>query len=302
MAPDSKLMVSSIFDPANPSVIGAFEWMLAPGEGNFSSATRDAADGADVINNSWGFVGPEGERYGRMLAKPIEQLSQAGVIPVFAAGNSGPSFGTILEPGIKQSVITVAATERDGTIADFSSRDKARRAESRLRPDIAAPGHPISSSIPDVEADEQLVMVGALSWILGDAIPDVKVNGPVKGTDGAFWNLSGTSMASPAVTGAIADILGAYPQLDTEDVKQVLRDTATDMGVKGPEAMYGFGRMNLPQAMVAAADLAKSKYGVEIDKPYVPTKAATFPISDKSPTVRDTKNRTGGEEAKPTDD
>ena len=58
----------------------------------------------------------------------------------------------------------------------------------------------------------------------------------------------GTSFSAPSITGSIAALLGAFPQLKSTDALQILFDTATDLGAPGVDAIYGHGLVNLDKA------------------------------------------------------
>ncbi len=83
------------------------------------SAAMDAAlaDGADVINNSWG--GSAGGDPNASVYKPlIDAITAAGTVVVFSAGNSGPNSGTIGCPGCVESALTVAASSTSRIVAN----------------------------------------------------------------------------------------------------------------------------------------------------------------------------------------
>jgi len=65
---------------------------------------------------------------------------------------------------------------------------------------------------------------------------------------GGYTSGSGTSYSAPNISGAIAVMLGAFPQLDPEDVLQILFDTADDLGDPGVDEVYGHGLVNLQKA------------------------------------------------------
>ncbi len=65
---------------------------------------------------------------------------------------------------------------------------------------------------------------------------------------GYITNIQGTSFAAPNITGAIAVMLGAYPQLAPEQALQILFDTAEDLGVAGVDTVYGHGLVDLKKA------------------------------------------------------
>ncbi|MSU02799.1 S8 family peptidase [Tissierella sp. DSM 105185] len=129
------------------------------------------------------------------LCKAVDMAIKAGLIVVVAAGNSGPEKGTILSPGINKNVITVGATDdkrtvdpSDDTIAPFSSRGPTL--EGLMKPDILAPGANIKS------------------------LSNTKLDG--------YTSLSGTSMATPLVSGSVALLLNKYKDISPQDVKNKL--------------------------------------------------------------------------------
>lgn len=65
---------------------------------------------------------------------------------------------------------------------------------------------------------------------------------------GGYESGNGTSFAAPNVTGAIAVMLGAFPQLTPQRVLEILFDTATDIGTAGVDDIYGHGLVNLQKA------------------------------------------------------
>ncbi|WP_334050672.1 S8 family serine peptidase [Alteromonas gracilis] len=89
--------------PANPASSSGASSML------LSMLEAALTDGADVVNNSWGF-GAGGNPNGSVYEDVLEAMHDAGVVTVFAAGNDGPGDTTIGCPGCSDDVITVAAT------------------------------------------------------------------------------------------------------------------------------------------------------------------------------------------------
>jgi uncharacterized repeat protein (TIGR01451 family) len=74
------------------------------------------ADGADVINNSWG--GGAGDPNASLYKPLIANITAAGTLVVFAAGNAGPNGGTIGCPGCVEDALTVAASTTDRIVAN----------------------------------------------------------------------------------------------------------------------------------------------------------------------------------------
>lgn len=143
---------------------------------------------------------------------------------VFAAGNSGTTtcapfavgFGTVLGGyQTAKNVITVGGTGETGGIMTSSSRGPVK--DGRLKPEITAQGNGIVSTIP--------------------------VN--------LYGNGSGTSMATPAVSGGLAMLYERYRQLNGNQnpknglMKALLVNGAVDKGNEGPDYRYGYGWLNL---------------------------------------------------------
>lgn len=150
------------------------------------------------------------------LCRAVEKAVEAGLIVVVAAGNSGPERGTILSPGTSRNAITVGAVDdkrtidpSDDTIAPFSSRGPTL--EGLTKPDLLAPGVSINS------------------------LSNTKLDG--------YSALSGTSMATPLVSGAVALLLNKYNDLKPYEVKKRLLKSCID--IKDSKEMQGIGMLNL---------------------------------------------------------
>jgi len=162
------------------------------------------ADGMDVINLSLGE--PEIEPSHDLVARALDAAAAAGVVPVVAAGNDFDDFGrgSLGSPGSAAAAITVGATTSGASpsMADFSSAGPTP-ISLRLKPDVVAPGTSILSARPD-------------GWQLS----------------------SGTSMAAPHVSGAVALLLQRHPGWTPAQVKAALTATArpltSDDGTVGP--------------------------------------------------------------------
>jgi serine protease AprX len=151
----------------------------------------------------------------------INNVVAAGVIPVIAAGNAGPESYTILCPGDEFNSTTVGATDNSDSIAYFSSRGPVvLDGQTYIKPDISAPGVDITSTLPG----------------------------------GIYEAWSGTSMATPHVSGAIALMLENNPSLKPSEVKQILENTAVDLGSAGKDNNYGSGRINAYKAVFGSTD------------------------------------------------
>jgi subtilisin family serine protease len=176
------------------------------------------ADGMDVINLSLGE--PEIEPSRDIVALALDGAAAAGVVPVVAAGNDFDEFGrgSLGSPGSSADAITVGASTSESTpaVASFSSAGPTPLS-LRLKPDVLAPGTSILSSRPE------------------------------------GWGVSsGTSMAAPHVSGAVALLLQRHPDWAPADVKAAL--TVTARPVTGGDGQVGPTRAGAGLVDVAAAD------------------------------------------------
>ncbi|WP_052342569.1 S8 family serine peptidase [Bacillus sp. EB01] len=188
-----------------------------------------------VITNSWGGSGDFDPN------DPINIASKAahdrGITVLFAAGNEGPAENTHNPYAKAPWVISVAAGEKDGSLADFSSRGtKGVGGTFEMdgetytwedRPTITAPGVNIIST-------RVLAPVSSLA-ITDDANLIEPAYLPF------YTSMSGTSMATPHVAGIVALMIEADPSLSPDEIKKILQDTATNMpGYETWEAGSGY--------------------------------------------------------------
>jgi serine protease AprX len=208
-----------------------------------------------VISNSWGSSGK---------FDPLDPVSIAsyetykrGIVSVFAAGNDGSGEDTHNPYAQAPWVISVGASEKDAVLTGFSSRG--RRGESasfsmpdgsewtyRNEPTIVAPGVDIISA---------RASLGSLPLLAADA--DLEMIEPAQVP--FYTVMSGTSMATPHVSGVIALMLEANPDLTPSAVKDILERTATNMTGR-LEWEAGAGHVNAYAAVAAAAGL-REDYG-----------------------------------------
>jgi subtilisin family serine protease len=165
------------------------------------------ADAPHVVNNSWTMSGLGCD----LTFQPdLRSLRAAGIVPVFAVGNGGAlTAGSGLSPANNPEAFAVGDTDA-GDILDPESSRGPSACPGAAYPAIAAPG------------------VG------------------IRTTDrfGFYTAVSGSSMAAPHVTGAVALLLGAYPGLDADQQASALRAGALDLGAAGPDDEYGAGRLD----------------------------------------------------------
>ncbi|WP_448548747.1 S8 family serine peptidase [Thalassotalea fusca] len=206
-----------------------------------------------VISNSFGSTGDTGTDFNPDHPTNVatKALSDRGVIVVFSAGNSGSGEATITGNFKKAPwVITVAAGDKHGKLADFSSRGvKGNGGEVTVdgetyywedRPTVTAPGVDIISTRASLSS------LSALSISDDSEVMDLN-HVPY------YTSMSGTSMAAPHVSGIVALMLEANPNLTWKEVKQILQDTATNMS--GRETWeVGAGYVNAYAAVKSVVD------------------------------------------------
>jgi subtilisin family serine protease len=190
---------------------------------------KDCSKAPHVINNSWGFF----EGNVNAFHPVVNAWRAAGIIPVFSIGNLGPNCSSAASPGDFSSVIGVGAMSKNETLVWYSGRGPAV-GTGILKPDISAPGLHVRSG-----------------W---------------NGSDTDYDTISGTSMAAPHITGTIALMLSAEPNLKYDQVYARLTATtdqsnfasslSTDPGPGAtdtcgsiketvfPNYQYGYGRVN----------------------------------------------------------
>ncbi len=159
----------------------------------------------------------------------------AGVVVVVAAGNNGEPF-TVSSPGVAEKVITVGASTKKDLIAGYSSQGPTW--DHRFKPDVVAPGGDMDIFLNP--ADSGIVSARADGSLLDKNLPDYRV-------DKYYLALSGTSMATPHVSGLAALLLQAKPKLTPDQVKQRLMNTGIDLGYS-PIAQ-GAGRIDAVAAL-----------------------------------------------------
>ncbi|UCE66000.1 MAG: S8 family serine peptidase [Candidatus Zixiibacteriota bacterium] len=201
----------------------SFQWIVDP-DGDPSTVW----DVPDVCCNAWGLA----TYHGYPPCDPtfwtaLDGCEAAGIVMLFAAGNEG--FNGLRRPADRATtdIISFAIGAVDGNnpnypIASFSSRGPTYctpNGDSAIKPEVSAPGVSIRSSVP---------------------------GGAYQGG----WD--GTSMAAPHVAGVVALMRQANPDLSSEQVRQILLDTADDLGIQGNDNNYGMGIVNAYEAVQTA--------------------------------------------------
>ncbi len=188
--------------------------------------------GANVLNNSWGCPEVEGCDPNALQAA-VEALRTAGVFVVASAGNSGSDCGSVEDPiALYDAAYSVGAVDSSGELASFSSIGPVEvDGSGRIKPDIAAPGVAVPSSMPG----------------------------------GTYASNSGTSMAGPHVVGVVALMWSANPDLigEIDRTEQILNETAQPYegaffpqcgAPNTPNNAVGYGIVDAYQAVLMALE------------------------------------------------
>lgn len=216
VAPEAELIVARIFDANGSSdrkmILKAMQWVADP-DGN-----PETNDHAQVVNSSWGDDDPYNDRdpENEPFCQIIQSWVKLNMVPVFSAGNSGPSPGTIGLPAGCPEAFSVGATEANDRSPHFSSTGPAVwKSISLVKPEVSAPGFDVKSA----------------------------------GKNGRWTEMSGTSMSAPHVAGAFALLLQAFPEARTLDLQRAMEVGAKDLGNPGKDGVFGWGRIDIPQAI-----------------------------------------------------
>lgn len=194
MAPGAELLVFKILDQngngKTKDAIQALQWIL---EHHREYQIR-------ILNFSMGYLPNASIKLQQKLMDLLEELWDAGVVVVTAAGNAGPGENTITVPGISRKVITVGIYEGENELRT-KSVGKVYSSQGPttcciVKPEILAPGSEILS----------------LSHV-----------------NHQYTRKSGTSMATPVVSGAIALALEKRTNLLPVELKLFLYDTVKRM-------------------------------------------------------------------------
>ncbi|UCC80404.1 MAG: S8 family peptidase [Candidatus Zixiibacteriota bacterium] len=198
-------------------ILLAFEWAADP---DGDPSTTD--DVPDVVNNSWGIPLGYYSACDRTFWDAVDNLEAAGVVCLFAAGNEGPYSGTIRTPADRittdYNCFSVGAINPGDpllSVASFSSRGPSGCDGVTIKPEVTAPGVGIRSA----------------------------------SRTGGYVSMSGTSMATPHVSGAVAILRQFNPSTTPAQIKEALMFSARDLGTQGEDNNYGWGVIDIRKAL-----------------------------------------------------
>ncbi len=222
MAPDAQWIAVKIFnDRGVATSVGihqGFQWLLDPDK------NPSTADAPSIVNSSWSASSTGG--CDATFQPDLQALRAAGILPVFAAGNSGPQAGSIFSPANLPEAVAVAGVDNTLKLDPYSSRGPSA-CPTTQSPALAAPDTAIRTA-------------------------DLY---------GGYINDTGTSVAAPHVAGAAALLLSALPGLSVERQQSALQAGALDLGASGPDVDTGYGFLDITAAyqwLLSAPDIALS--------------------------------------------
>lgn len=205
IAPQAQIIMLKVLDYAGngstPSVLAGIDWIIKNKE---KYAIR-------ILNISVGMLSTAGEKEKRELLAAVDEVWDAGILVVTAAGNNGPKENTVTIPGISRKVITVGsmddmtgAERQSSLIKGYSGMGPTECCI--VKPEILAPGTNIKSCSRDARG---------------------------------YVTKSGTSMAAPVVAGVMALAFEQNGELSPADMKLRLYESAYPRGKQMQKKCWG---------------------------------------------------------------
>ena len=205
------------------SAMDGLNWVIENKDTAWVGADNDSS-GIDIISLSWGITSHEngGSDGSDMFSLVLDEATLAGITVSVAAGNDGSNNDGFSGMGSSSLSITVGATDDKNTvdrsddgIASYSSRGPRRdnndgNPYNEMKPDVSAPGTNI------VQAEACHASGSCYNRLPGQDAAD----------NGYSGRGSGTSYATPAVSGVIALMIEANPGLDPLAIREILRLTS----------------------------------------------------------------------------
>ena len=229
IAPDSRIVnvkVANAHGATDVSqVLAAIDWVV--------QHRNDNGMNIRVLNLSFGTDGTQNYLYDP-LTYAAEVAWRKGIVVVVAAGNSQFGTSALNNPAYDPYVIAVGANDTKGTYdsSDDTIPDWSARGDGVRNPDLVAPGRSIQSlRSPGSNIDQQHGSTG-------------KINE-------RFFRGSGTSQSAAVVSGAAALLLSQRPGLTPDQVKALLKRSATPLPAADVQAQ-GSGALDLKTAAKTA--------------------------------------------------
>jgi thermitase len=225
----------------------------ASGSGSFanlaSGITYAVDHGANIINLSLGAANGS-----QVMADAIQYAEDQGVLIAAAAGNCAQGGGTSCSGLINPPIYPAAYTSTVAVAATDVDDSHASFSEIQPYVDVSAPGVSIYSTVP-----------------------------------GDYWFKTGTSMATPFVSGLAALIWSLAPGLTLQEVRAQIESSADDLGQSGRDDTFGYGRINARRALKGLVkvrvSLASSVFIVDDQRGPLPASSQAELVSDNEQAV-----------------
>jgi len=256
MAPEAQWIAGRIFNDLGESSVSVihegFQWILDP------DGDPETDDAPDVVNNSWGFPDIAGTCFAE-FQNDINALRSADIAVVFSGGNEGPEQMTSVSPADNPGSFSAGAVDEFLLVDSFSSRGP-NACDDNIFPDLTAPG----------------IYVKTCGLTYDGILP------------GSYVYQIGTSFAAPHIAGAMALLRGAYPDMTVGELETVLRVSAVDMGISGPDDDFGYGILDVAGAINYfndAVTLTEAFYNQEKNRVIIKATTETLPVGSATLTA-----------------
>jgi subtilisin family serine protease len=253
------------------SAMNGIQWIIDHRDDAWQGAEQQDY-GIDIISLSWGITSHEdgGSDGTDMHSRILDEAMEVGISVSVAAGNDGPDNDGLSGMGSSSLSITVGATDdqntidrSDDTVASYSSRGQRKdngngNPLDELKPEISAPGSNI------IQAEACVTSGGCNNFIGGDASQNTYTG---RG--------SGTSYATPSVSGIIALIIEANEDLTPVQIKEILKQTSERKGEPSAPDIdpywnrdFGYGMVDAYAAVSLAIHLKETNQTISMN-PYI---------------------------------
>jgi subtilisin family serine protease len=200
--------------------------------------------GASILSMSFG-AGVSVTDGSDAMSQAVDWATSQGIVCCVAAGNYGPSAESITSPACAKTAITVGSCDSTKTIASTSSRGPTT--DYRIKPEVIAPG-------------VNIIAARANNTSLGTPINQY------------YTRLSGTSMAAPHVSGAVALIKQAHPSWTVQQIKSALVESAnvTSVTPESDIASVGNGLIDVANAITVTTFASNATMQFSVSQVYNP--------------------------------